>query len=71
LLIRGTAHSETVEGEMPEYPAMTQRYLGEEAASAWRALYAKTFPQPIRISVKPEWVALIDVQTRFPSAWEQ
>jgi hypothetical protein len=71
LLIRGTAHSETVEGEIPEYPAMTQRYLGEEAAKEWSALYAKTFPQPIRISVKPEWVALIDVQTRFPSAWQQ
>jgi hypothetical protein len=68
LLIRGAAHSETVEGEIPEYPAITKRYLGEEAAGAWRAQYAQMFPQTIRISVRPEWVALIDVQTRVPSA---
>jgi hypothetical protein len=70
LLIRGTAHSQTFDGEIPEYPATTKRYLGEEAAREWSAQYAKMFPQTIRITVRPEWVALIDVQTRFPSAIE-
>jgi hypothetical protein len=70
LLIRGKARSERIEGEMPEYPAITRRYLGEEGSQAWRAQYASMFPEVIRIAVRPEWVALIDVQTRFPSAIE-
>jgi hypothetical protein len=68
LLIRGTAHQEIVNGEVPEYPAMTQRYLGEEGSQDWRKLYASLFPQPVRVSTRPQWVGLIDVQTRFPSA---
>jgi Pyridoxamine 5'-phosphate oxidase len=68
LLIRGTTHSQSVEGEIPEYAAITRRYLGEEGSKAWRAQYAQMFPQSVRIAVKPEWVALVDVETRFPSA---
>jgi hypothetical protein len=72
LMIRGTVRSEVVEGEVPEYPAMTRRYLGEEASKEWRAQYASMFPRPIRIAIRPQWVGLIDVQTlmRFPSAIE-
>jgi hypothetical protein len=70
LLIRGKARSEEVEGEVPEYPAMTQRYLGKEGSEAWRAQYAALFPRTIRIAIRPEWVGLIDVQTRFPSTIE-
>ncbi len=54
LIIRGTAHSQRMDGEIPEYPAITRRYLGKEAAEAWRAQYAQMFPQTIRISVKPQ-----------------
>ena len=68
LLIRGPAHSETIDGETPEYAEMTKRYLGEEASKAWRAQYQQMFPQTVRIAVKPEWVGLVDVETRFPSA---
>ncbi len=68
LLIRGKAHSTRIQGEIPEYPAMTRRYLGEEGSQAWRAQYSSMFSQTIRIAVRPEWVALIDVETRFPSA---
>jgi hypothetical protein len=31
LLIRGPAHSETIDGEIPEYAAITRRYLGAGA----------------------------------------
>lgn len=68
LLIRGSARSETIEGEIPEYAEITERYLGEEASEGWRAQYRQMFPRPVRISVKPEWVGLVDVETRFPSA---
>jgi hypothetical protein len=68
LSIRGKIHSEVVEGEIPEYPAMTLRYLGKEGSELWRAQYAALFPQPIRIAIRPEWAGLIDVQTRLPSA---
>jgi len=67
LLIRGTTHYQLVEGEVPEYAEITRRYLGEEGSQAWRAQYAQRFPKPVRIAVKPEWIGLVDVQTRFPS----
>lgn len=70
LTIRGKARHESVEGEVAEYPAMTRRYLGEEDSKAWRAQYSQMFPRPIRITIRPEWVSLIDVQTRLPSAIE-
>ncbi len=70
LLIRGTLRSEVIKGEVPEYPAMTRRYLGEEGSQVWRAQYASMFPQTIRVAIRPNWVGLIDVQTRFPSAIE-
>lgn len=47
---------------------MTHKYLGEEGSQAWRAQYAQIMPQTVRIAVTPEWVALVDVETRFPSA---
>src|SRR5438093_1067874 len=68
LLIRGTTQSQVVEGEVPEYAEITSRYLGEAASQAWRAQYAQMFPKTVRIAIKPAWVAVVDVQTRFPSA---
>ena len=68
LLIRGTAICRTIDGEVPEYPEITKRYLGEEGSLAWRAQYAQMFPQPVRIAIKPEWAAVVDVESRFPSA---
>jgi hypothetical protein len=68
LLIRGTTHSQSVDGEVPEYAEITKRYLGEEGSKAWRTQYAQMFPHPVRIAIKPEWVGLVDVETRFPSA---
>jgi len=68
LLIRGTAHLNEVNGVVPEYAMAAERYFGEEQGKAWVDQLRKQAKTGIRIGIKPEWVALIDFQTRFPSA---
>ena len=68
LLVRGTAHVETVEGVTPEYEACAERYFGEEQGREWVEGVRQMSPQMTRISVKPEWVSILDFETRFPSA---
>jgi hypothetical protein len=68
LLIRGTAHIETVEGVTPEYEACAERYFGEEQGREWVENVGRMFTQMTRISVRPEWVSILDFETRFPSA---
>ena len=70
LQIRGTAKVETVGGVVPEYAAAAQRYFGEEQGRAWVEQVRGMFPQMARISVRPEWVSIIDFEKRFPSAIE-
>ena len=67
LQIRGTARLETVEGVVPEYAASAQRYFGEEQGQAWvRQLPASMVMT--RMTLRPEWVGVLDFQTRLPSA---
>jgi hypothetical protein len=68
LLIRGTAHVETVEGVTPEYEASAQRYFGEEQGREWVEGVRQMSPQMTRIRVWPEWVSILDFERRFPSA---
>ena len=68
LLIRGTAHLDTVEGIVPEYVAAAERYFGREQGQAWIKHLRGLIPGMVRITVTPEWVGLLDFQTRFPSA---
>jgi Pyridoxamine 5'-phosphate oxidase len=68
LLIRGTAHLHTVEGIVPEYAAAAERYFGHEQGQAWITHLRGLIPNMVRITVTPEWVGLLDFQTRFPSA---
>lgn len=70
LLIRGTAQMDAVDS-LPEYAAAATRYLGEEAGQAWVAQVGGMFPQMMRIVVRPEWVAILDFETRFPAAIEK
>jgi hypothetical protein len=70
LLIRGTAHVETVDGVTPEYVACAQRYFGEEQGRAWVEGVRQMYSQMVRISVRPEWVSILDFEQRFPSAIE-
>jgi PPOX class probable F420-dependent enzyme len=68
LLIRGTARLEPVEGVVPEYALAADRYFGPEQGQAWVAGLAKMISSMVRVTVTPDWVGLLDFQTRFPSA---
>jgi Pyridoxamine 5'-phosphate oxidase len=66
LMIRGTARTEIVDGVPSEYRASATRYMGEEAGAGWVGTVEKLFPRMARIAVRPEWVGVIDFETRFP-----
>src|SRR5271154_792819 len=68
LLIRGSARLETVAGVVPEYATAAERYFGPEQGPAWIAQLQTLISNMVRITVAPEWVGLLDFQTRFPSA---
>lgn len=71
LLIRGTARVNIVEGVAPEYAAAAYRYHGPEGGKAWlQQVEALGAERMARIEVNPEWVGLMDFETRFPSALE-
>jgi len=70
LQIRGTANVETVDGVVPEYAAAARRYFGEEQGRAWVEQVGNMFSQMARISIRPDWVSIIDFEKRFPSAIE-
>ena len=68
LMIRGTARTEPVQGVVPEYAKCADRYFEPEQAKAWLGQVAALLPSMVRVTIKPEWVGLMDFQTRFPSA---
>ena len=68
LLIRGNARLETINGIVPEYAAAAERYFGAEQGKAWVAQLAQMVSSMVRIAITPDWVGLLDFQTRFPSA---
>jgi hypothetical protein len=70
LQIRGTAKVEMVAGAVPEYALAAERYFGPEQGQAWVKRVDGMFAQMARIAVTPEWVAVLDFETRFPSAIE-
>ena len=66
LLVRGDASVEMLDDISDEYAASARRYFGDEQGMAW---VEQLKGQPMaRISVTPEWVGLLDFETRFPSA---
>ena len=68
LLIRGTARLETVQGIVPEYEAAAARYFDAATAKGWLTQLNSLVSSMVRITITPEWVGLLDFQTRFPSA---
>jgi len=68
LLIRGSARMEPVNGIVPEYALAAERYFGPEQGKGWVDQLAKMVSSMVRVTVTPEWVGLLDFQTRFPSA---
>jgi hypothetical protein len=67
LLVRGTARLDNVNGIVPEYAA-AERYFGAEQGEAWVKHLSSLTSTMVRITIAPEWVGLLDFQTRFPSA---
>jgi len=68
LLIRGRARLEPVEGIVPEYEAAAARYFDAELAKGWLGQLRTLVSSMVRITITPDWVGLLDFQTRFPSA---
>jgi PPOX class probable F420-dependent enzyme len=66
LSIRGMATIESLADVSPEYAAAAARYFGAEQGEAWVARVRGM--QMARIRVVPEWVGILDFETRFPSA---
>ncbi len=68
LLIRGTAKLEPVKGIVPEYAQAAERYFGLQQGKGWVVQLQSMIQEMVRISITPEWVGLLDFQSRFPSA---
>jgi PPOX class probable F420-dependent enzyme len=66
LLIRGTARIETVDGVSREYAQAAERYLGSERGKAWVEQIGERSQQQARIAITPEWVGVLDFETRLP-----
>ena len=71
LQIRGTVHTDTVEGIAPEYAAMIRRTMSEGDAQALLAEATRLYPRMTRIFIHPDWVGILDFETRLPSAVER
>ena len=66
LLVRGQASVELLDDVSPEYERAATRYFGPEQGPAWvNTLRGKPMA---RIAVRPQWVGILDFETRFPSA---
>jgi len=68
LLVRGTAKLKPIRGVVPEYALAAERYFGAQQAKAWVTQFSSLVQDMVRIAITPEWVGLLDFQTRFPSA---
>lgn len=68
LLIRGTARLQPVQGIVPEYEAAAARYFDAALAERWLGQLRGIVSSMVRITITPQWVGLLDFQTRFPSA---
>jgi Pyridoxamine 5'-phosphate oxidase len=68
LLVRGTARLESLNGIVPEYATAAERYFGPDQGKAWVKNLGAMISSMVRVTITPEWVGLLDFQTRFPSA---
>ena len=68
LYIRGTIQLEWADGVADEYAQAAKRYLGEEAGGGWINQLNSMVDKMARVKVRPEWVGLMHIETRPPSA---
>ena len=66
LLVRGDVVLTEVDGVVPEYALMQQRYYGPDMAAQSVADVEQAGRRMVRIALRPAWVGVFDFQTRFP-----
>ena len=71
LLLRGRVSVTDVEGLVPEYAAAHHRYYGPEQGAANVAGLDRPGVRMARIALRPDWVGVLDFQTRLPGAGPQ
>jgi hypothetical protein len=71
LYIRGSIKTDTVQGMADEYVKAAYRYFGEESGKGWIEQLTPITKSMLRIKITPEWVGVLDMETRFPSAVEK
>jgi hypothetical protein len=67
LQIRGAAEVTIVAGVSAEMEAASLRYLGPERGRAWVEQVGRLSSHMARIAVRPEWVDVLDFETRLPA----
>ena len=68
LSIRGKAAITEIDGVAAEYAEAAHRFLGPEQATGYLAQIDRPGTRMARIAVRPAWVAVLDFQSRMPSA---
>ena len=68
LSLRGKAEITEHDGVVAEYAEAAHRFLGTEQATGYLAQIDQPGTRMARIAVRPAWVAVMDFQTRMPSA---
>jgi hypothetical protein len=74
LLIRGTAQIELLNEPVPEWVEAGKRLMGEEVGTQMTQQLGSLVPLMggmMRIRIRPEWVGIIEFETRFPSEVER
>ena len=66
LMLRGTVTTTPFPGVVPGYRETAIRYLGEQNGAMFIDGIERTGLGMRRIEVKPDWVGLLDFQTRWP-----
>ena len=68
LMVRGIAHVEIVDDVPPEFAESSRHYFGTEQGEAWAKQVGELCRKWARISITPNWVGILDYETRLPSA---
>lgn len=70
LKIRGAATSTVMDGVPVEYIKAGEQLLGPEGAKVFMQTLQPLLPNIkhwVRVAIRPEWVSILDFQTRFPN----
>jgi Pyridoxamine 5'-phosphate oxidase len=68
LMVRGIAQVEIVDTVPSEFAESSRRYFGPEQGDAWVKQVGELPSNWARISITPNWVGILDYETRLPSA---